>query len=209
MASVVSLTVFPPSETFLKAHEQYTAGFDKISAADGLICAYHGLQDQEEGAKQGYFITVWESAKRLKMFRETASEKLVSLAGQSLKASAQGAEFKQYQFISVQGDHVPAFDSKITEIVIVTPHDGVPKEVVKEATLKAHGVLEGVAGRPAAVSESIDGSGVLLVSVGWESVAQHRDTVKNGPFNPSAIRELRGVSDLGMSHVSLKKNSVI
>ena len=33
------------------------------------------------------------------------------------------------------------------------------------------GVLEGVAHRPAAVGKSLDGSGVLLVSVGWDSAA--------------------------------------
>ncbi|KAE9392812.1 hypothetical protein BT96DRAFT_944358 [Gymnopus androsaceus JB14] len=137
---------------------------------------------------------------KLKAFRETASEKLVYLA-ESLKASLQGAEFKRYQFLPVQGDAVPAFESKNTEFVIVTPNAGVSKDVVKEATLKAHGVSKGVAHRPAAVGESLDGSG-LLVSVGWVSAAE---TVKNDPFL-SIINELKGVSDLGLSHVSLKKH---
>ncbi len=114
--------------------------------------------------------TVWESSEHHKKFREIAPEKFSQLFATSKDAVSGPGELVRHQFKPVLEEHSPieGLEAKTSELVIVTPQPGATTEAILKAGIKVHDVLNSN-GHPAAFHQSVDGSPVFFMLVGWDS----------------------------------------
>lgn len=108
-------------------------------------------------------LTVWESAEDPKKFREYVKEKFAELSSSSKDIGA----LIQREFTVVKGTPLSALEAKTTELVIITPKDGVSFSQLKEFSLKVRDVWS-ENGHPSTISE---GDGAIFSIVGWSSTA--------------------------------------
>ncbi|KAE9395232.1 hypothetical protein BT96DRAFT_997832 [Gymnopus androsaceus JB14] len=198
--AIVQYTVFPASENFAKDRSRFKEALAALTSAEGHIGSFSGLQVEEEGSKNRYFITVWESVEHQKKFRESANEKLGEIY--SFLKDAVPGEIVRHQFTLIKGTPLLGLESKNTELVIITPKDGVPFDRVKEIALKVRDVWD-ANGHPSAISE---GNGMILNIVGWTSTAHHLDTVKEEPY-ASIVNEFSAIGNFDMAHANLEKQN--
>ncbi|KAE9392811.1 hypothetical protein BT96DRAFT_979222 [Gymnopus androsaceus JB14] len=120
MTPIIQYTVFPASNDLTKDQSRFKGALEALTSAEGHIGSFYGLQEEEEGAKNRYFITVWESVEHQKKFRESAQEKFSQLFN-----SAVAEELVQHQFALIKGTPLHGLESANTELLIITPKDGV------------------------------------------------------------------------------------
>ncbi|KIK57291.1 hypothetical protein GYMLUDRAFT_87011 [Collybiopsis luxurians FD-317 M1] len=200
-ALMIQHAVFPAPQGLFDDLSRFEEALGMLTKADGHISSYYGLQVEEEGSKNGYFISVWESAEHHKKFREDSNSAQVF---RSIKQAVAGDHLVRRQFIPIKGTPFPALESKNTEFVIITPKDGASPEKVKEIALRVRDVWDRE-GHTAALSESAGDDVAFLMLVGWDSTAHHLETVKSEPY-ASLVSEFAAVGNFDMSHGNLKKH---
>ncbi|KAJ3801519.1 hypothetical protein GGU11DRAFT_214618 [Lentinula aff. detonsa] len=171
--------------------------------------SFHGLQVAEEGPKNIYFISIWESSLLHRKFKEISMvNRETDIAKQfeplNEAVSVAGDQFFHHEFNVLKGTAIPGLESKTTEFVIITPKEGASYDKVREAGLKVRDVLDSN-GHPAAFAESVQGDGMFLMIVGWLSSTHHLNTVKEEPYI-SLAKEFREVGNTSFSHANLTKN---
>lgn len=95
--------------------------------------------------------------------RDSAGEKFNAIV-----AELSAGDLQRHAFYPALRLPEPAFESKTTELVIAKRKEGVSQDEFKQATFKLGNILH-EAGHPSAVAESVDGSGIILLAVGWDS----------------------------------------
>ncbi|KAJ3722085.1 hypothetical protein DFJ43DRAFT_679443 [Lentinula guzmanii] len=193
MAPIIHYATFPVSHVGIERFPSLKGAFGQLNKAEGHINSFHGLQVAEEGPKNIYFISIWESSLLHRKFKEI-----------SMAVSVAGDQFFHREFDVLKGTAIPGLESKTTEFVIITPKEGASYDKVREAGLKVRDVLDSN-GHPAVFAESVQGDGMFLMIVGWLSSTHHLNTVKEEPYI-SLAKEFREVGNTSFSHANLTKN---
>ncbi|KAF5385624.1 hypothetical protein D9757_005555 [Collybiopsis confluens] len=198
---LIQYSLFPASEGLFDDDSRFKETLEILRKADGYISSYQGLQVQEEGGKNGYFISVWESVEHHKKFREGNLHKKIF---GSLKQTA-ADQLVPRQFVPIKGNPLPALESKNTEVVIITPKPGASAAKVKEIGIRLRDLWDGE-GHTTTFSQNVDEEGVFLMLVGWDSTSHHLETVKKDPY-ASLVNEFAQIGDFDLTHANLKKHA--
>jgi len=198
--SIVQYTVFPDSE-LPEDRSPFTEALIALTTAEGHISSFSGLQVKEEGSKNRYFITVWESIEHREKFRESAATnpKLAQFY-RSMNDNIAPEKLVRHRFTVLKGDPSVGLASENTEFVIITPKDGVSFDTLKETALRLRDVWDDN-GHPSAISVE---EGMILNIVGWSSTKHHYDTVKEEPY-AAIVKEFSAIGVFDMSHANMEK----
>ncbi|KAJ3769967.1 hypothetical protein FB446DRAFT_705784 [Lentinula raphanica] len=209
MAPIIHYAVFPTSHVSVDQFPSLKKAYGQLNKAEGHIKSFYGLQVTEEGSKQMYFISIWESSlyhrkfKEISMInRETDIAKEFNPLNEAVAAA--GEHFFHHEFKVLEGTNVSGLESENTEFVLVTPKAGAPVDKVREVGLKVRELWDNK-GHPATFSESVQGNGSFLMVVGWSSTTHHLDTVKDEPY-ASLVTQFSEVGVFNMSHANLEGN---
>ncbi|KAJ3881746.1 hypothetical protein F5051DRAFT_396361 [Lentinula edodes] len=208
MAPIIHYVAFPVTASHDLA--QFKEAFRLLGKADGHISSFQGLQVTEEGAKNLYFVSIWESIALHKKFGEISlvqQDNDIAKQFRPLKdaMSAAGDNLVRYHFHLVKGTAIPALESETTEFALITPKKEASFESVSKVGLKVRDVWDSN-GHPAAFATGEENHDLILIVVGWSSTTHHLDTVKNDPY-VSIVNEFAQVGTFDITHANLVKNN--
>ncbi|KAI0692999.1 hypothetical protein C8T65DRAFT_668861 [Cerioporus squamosus] len=208
----VELVHAPASEAILRdPHNKDAALANTIAilkAQDGMIKLYHGVQHEDKAT--AYLLVVWESYEHHEKLINDA-ETYPKLTGgiTSLFDLAKGPLTMVH--VNSTSEPYKAFEAPVAEIATFTLHEGKSKSELEELVDSLAKHLAEVVRTKAEEASVFHASwgpvrekdNVLVLFIGWTSVAAHWDVVKGDAGSGEFIGKLRAIADVSVIHVPL------
>ncbi|KAK7039883.1 hypothetical protein R3P38DRAFT_3391249 [Favolaschia claudopus] len=205
MPTVIQRITFTASSSFTSDPNVFNAALQILKKAPGFIGSFHGLQIDD--GKTGYFITVWSSPEHFSSFAQPTSFPAYTQFLDTLKPYAVNGKLETHHVYTPDTiDPHTALRAPITELVLFKFKPGVTLAQIGPLYDELGVGLDRAKGSHPpcfwAVSKESNEDEVL-VFVGWDTVEEHWDAVKEGTELHAVIQKLLEKSSFVLGHAKL------